>query len=383
MRGYSADAATVIVRFTAWVLIGIAVLVASLLLAGGWGLLGWLLVVVVWVRGALRYRQMQKQSLWSALSLAADKRVPLAPMARAFADEQGGGIGVAARELAAHLEAGADLGESAAWSKAALPPEAPLAARIGTDSGDLVGALDAARGRRGWRPLLPPAVVWLAFFLPVALMVVVFVELRIVPSYVMILDDFAMPIPRFTMFVSGLTGYSLFWTVLGAGLALLLLLIWLQWRGTLQPRLPVLKRIVRWLELAPVLRLLALVTRRGQPLPEAVATLGRLHPRRWMRRRLRAAAGDLEQGYSWQESLRRRRLLGTTDLAVLAAAERNGNLPWALEELGDSYHRRAEFRLRAWSEFALPLVLLTIGIAVGVFVIAYFMPLVGLIINLS
>ncbi len=383
LRNYSADTATVIVRFTGWVLIGISLLAGSLLVAGGWGLLGWLLVVVAWIRGALRYRTMQKQSLWAALSLAADKRVPLAPMARAFADEQGGGIGVAARELAAHLEAGANLAEAAAARRGALPPEAPLAARIGADSGDLVGALAAARGHRGWRPLLPPAVVWLAFFLPAALMVVTLVELKIVPSYVQIFDGLTVRLPPFTLFVTVLAGYSALWFLLGLGLFLLLILMWLQWRGTLAPRLPVLKRIVRWIELAPVLRLLALVTRRGKPLTEAVATLGQLHPRRWVRRRLRAAARDLEQGFSWRECLRRRRLLGDTDLAVLAAAERNGNLPWALEELGDSYHRRAEFQLKAWSEFALPLVLLMIGLVVGMFVVAYFLPLVGLIIDLS
>jgi type II secretory pathway component PulF len=166
-------------------------------------------------------------------------------------------------------------------------------------------------------------------------------------------------------------------------LAALSLLIWLQWRGTLEPRLPGLKRVARWIELGPVLRMLALVTRRGRPLGEALQAVAAWHPKRWVRRRVRLAMRDQAGGVSWQESFRRRRLLGAADLATLSAAERNGNLPWALEQLGDSYTRRADFRLKAWAEFAWPLALAGVGLAVAVFVIAYFVPLAFLISSLA
>jgi type II secretory pathway component PulF len=118
-------------------------------------------------------------------------------------------------------------------------------------------------------------------------------------------------------------------------------------------------------------------------LPQTLETIAMWHPTRWVRRRVRGAVRDLAQGVSWQESLRRRRLLGADDLAVLAAAERNGNLPWALAELGQSFARRADFRMRIWAEFAMPLLLVAVGLVVGLFVVAYFLPLVYLIVNLS
>ena len=68
---------------------------------------------------------------------------------------------------------------------------------------------------------------------------------------------------------------------------------------------------------------------------------------------------------------------------MLAAAERNGNLSWALEEMGDSFDRRADFQLKAVSEFAQPLLLTLIGMAVALFVLAYFVPLVNIIRSLS
>jgi type II secretory pathway component PulF len=376
--GSSADVTHVLLRSIGWMLIAAAVLAGSLLVAGVWGFIGWILIVFAWVRGAIRYRQLQKQSLWAALSLAADKRAPLAPMALAFADEQGGGFAVAARNLARQLECGAGLAEAIAWCPEALPPDAALAARIGSDSGDLSGAVRAAGARRAGRLLISPTLLWLLLFLPS----VVFVKLRIEPSWNLIIDDFEATRPAVTVAVSQALGSPLFF-YFGLALVALAITVWLQWRGTWQPRLPGLKKVVRWIELAPVLRMLSLATRHGRPLPQALETIAMWHPTRWVRRRVRAAVRDLARGTTWQESLTRRRLLGRDDLAVLAAAERNGNLPWALEEMGNSYARRADFQIKAWAEFAFPLLIATAGIAVALFVIAYFVPLVYLINDLS
>lgn len=381
-RGYSADVASILLRYVGMAMIATALLAGCLSLLGGWGLVLWILMVIAWLRGVWRYRQAQKQSLWAALSLAADKRAPLAPMALAFANEQGGAFAAVARQLARQLEGGADLSQAIACSTGALPPEAALAARIGTDAGDLSGAVRAATGRRAGQLLLPPAVLWLLLFGPVAVGMVVFIQVRIAPSLFAIIDDFDSAPPPVMMAVSQLLNSPLI-ILAGLAIAALLLLVWLQWRGTLQPRLPGLKRIVRWIELGPVLRILALVTRRERPLPQALETIAMWHPNRWVRRRVRAAVRDLARGITWQESFRRRRLLAAADQAVLSAAERNGNLPWALEEMGESYARRADFQLKAWGEFALPLLLAAVGLAVALFVIAYFVPLVYLINNLA
>ena len=381
-KGDAADVTRTLLRYFGWSLIAAALLAASFLFPGPWGFIGWIVLVFAAIRGVWRYRQAQKQALWAALSLAADKRAPLAPMALAFADEQGGSFALTTRRLVRQLECGADLSEAIAWCPGVLPPEAALAARIGTDSGDLCGAMRATSGRRARRLLMPPALMWLMIFVPIGLGAVVFVKVRIAPALNLVIRDFETAPPAITSTVSGLLDSSL--TVFAALLLVaIVMLAWLQWRGTLAPRFPGLKRMIRWIELAPVLRILALATRRERPIPQAMETIAMWHPNRWIRRRVRGAVRDLALGISWQESLRRRRLLVDADLAVLSAAERNGNLPWALEQMGDSYSRRADFRLKAWGELAMPVLLATVGLLVAVFVIAYFVPLVYLINNLA
>ena len=385
--GDVSEVAATVARFVGIFFVAAGTLIASVAFSV-LGFLAWLVLMVGWIRGAWRYRQLQRQSLWTTLSLAAESHTPLAPMALAFADEQRGSVALAARQLARQLAAGADLSEALDWTSAALPPEAPLAVRVGTDTGDLVGALRAARGERGLgRPLMPASVVWMLMFLPISLYVIISMVIYVLPSLIFIFDDFSTDLPPITVFFVNLGNWnglaSILLPILAIGLTLLPVLVWLQWRGTLRPWLPGLKRVTRWIELAPLLRIFSLVTRTGQPLSATLESMARLHPHGWIRRQMRTALGDIERGFSWQASLKHRGLISDGELAMLAAAERNGNLPWALSELGDSLQRRAEFRLRVFGEFAFPFLLMIVGLLVAFIVFSFFLPLVQLIISLS
>jgi type II secretory pathway component PulF len=102
-----------------------------------------------------------------------------------------------------------------------------------------------------------------------------------------------------------------------------------------------------------------------------------------VRYRLQAIVQDLNNGVSWQQSLRQRRLVSAADLAVLSAAKRAGNLPWALDETADSFERRANFRLQALAQVVMPLLLLPMALLAAVMIVAYFLPLTNLIWSLS
>jgi type IV pilus assembly protein PilC len=68
---------------------------------------------------------------------------------------------------------------------------------------------------------------------------------------------------------------------------------------------------------------------------------------------------------------------------VLQAAQRVGNLEWALDELADASLRRAAYRWQAVVNVLGPLVILFAGLLVGFIVVALFMPLISLIQGLS
>jgi type II secretory pathway component PulF len=383
-----ADASRRLLRYTGFVLIAVGLLGSCLMAGGFWGLVALLIAMGVWWRGATHYRAAQKRNLFSALALAVEKQMPLAPMALAFAHEQEGGFADRAYALAQKLEAGASLSDAIVRSSRTLPPEAALAAHVAAESGDLPGAFSATTYNSVFdRTLLRPVMLRLIYVFPAMLIFLAYMKIKIEPSMAAIFRDFDTDLPLLTRGVMGLTGTAgtmiTTFFLLMVAMIVLTVLAWLQWRGTLQPRLPGLKRTINWVDMGAVLRVLALAARSNRPLPNVLHAISRFHPKRSIRNRMRWVVRDTNNGRPWQESLQRQRLLGATDAALLAAAQRSGNLSWALGEMAESFERRATHRLQALAQIVLPVMLLPVGICVLLLAVAYFSPLTLLIENLS
>jgi type IV pilus assembly protein PilC len=88
-------------------------------------------------------------------------------------------------------------------------------------------------------------------------------------------------------------------------------------------------------------------------------------------------------GRDWSESLCNQGLIKPADQAVLKAAQRVGNLPWAMREMADSNRRRLAYRLSALVQLAYPPVIICIGLIVMFIVVALFLPLITLVMRLS
>ena len=76
-------------------------------------------------------------------------------------------------------------------------------------------------------------------------------------------------------------------------------------------------------------------------------------------------------------------LINQGEAVLLEAAQRLGNLPWALRETADNIRRRRNHRNDVLLELARPVALVCFGLIVGSFALAFFMPLVKLLNDLS
>jgi type II secretory pathway component PulF len=131
------------------------------------------------------------------------------------------------------------------------------------------------------------------------------------------------------------------------------------------------------------MRNLALALRRGMPLPEALRLIAQNYPLSIVGSRLQAAANEVAAGANWCESLRKTGLIARSDAAVLAAAQRVGNIDWALEEMAASALRRQVHRVQGMVQILFPVALLVVGLFVFVFVCGLFLPLITLIEGLA
>jgi len=349
---------------------------------------GLLILVVVGTIFARRRRARQQAMLWT-LAVAAERSIPLVPAVEAFADERWGLAGQEVRVLARLLNSGKPLPEALALVGGMVPQEAVAPIRVGQELGALAEGLRQATAPTGtvqsvWDQLAGK-LAYLCFVVVFASGIITFMVLKIAPAFHKIFADFGTELPppsRFGMFVwTGALGLPL-----SLGCVFLMFLFFyaiLRYIGLISWDLPLMSRVTRKLHAATVLESLAMAAQRGQSFPKIIATLARCYPKWPIRWRLHGVLVDITGGMDFTESLRTRGLVSQADVAVLHAAQRVGNLAWAMREIADSNRRRLAYRLQAWLQVLFPAAIVGFGLVVMLIYLSYFVPLLALIQKLS
>ena len=349
-------------------------------------------IVIVILMIVDRYRRGEHQALLYTLAAGIRRGVPLPVSARAFADENGGDTSTRASVLAENIERGLPLREAVRRARLKTSTASKLAVRLGESLGDLgnvlfrslddVTEIDAAlRGAAAQMFYLLALVV-------IGSNILIFIMLKIVPIFQRMFEEFGLKLPSLTVLLINLSNALVAWIPIGIVPFVIVSMValflgTLYFVGWLPADTPGIRWLARRYDQSLVLRGLALCVRRGLSLGDAMQVMSQEFPRSNTAWRLRLAWYGIGCGVPWRLSMQRAGLLSDAESAVLGAAERSGNLPWALEEMADSSLRRYILRLQMRYQTAFPLVLLLLGGVVGFVVIALFMPLVALIQGLS
>lgn len=381
------DSLDLTLRVAGWVLITGGFAAAFFALFQIIGVVLSIAALVVTVETLVKHRLSRQYALLWLLTVAAERRIPLVPAIEAFAREGGGLFAGRARYLAAMIRAGVPLPEALERSPGLLPRDVLPVIRVGYESGGLAAALRQAASVRDFqRPLwlfVAGKLVYLMVLVAVGVSIVTFVMYSIVPAFQSIFLSFNAPLPKMTQMLISVSRAAFdLWYLLALfflSFGLLSLYVLLRYIGLTNWELPGTSWVVRRLDTAAVLEALSLAAEYRRPLPEALASLARSYPKWSIRRRLRGVSRDLDGGADWCRSLLARGLLKQADLAVLQAAQRVGNLPWALREMAESNRRRLAYRMQALVQLAFPPLILALGAMVAFIVVGLFIPIVALI----
>jgi type II secretory pathway component PulF len=318
------------------------------------------------------------------MSVAAEKSIPLSTAVRAFANERRGSFAYRARRLAKALDDGKTLDASLKQSGIRLPDDTLVALRMGAETGKLHESLKAAvRNSVHIDSTIQSALGQLAYLTTVLLFVggtLTFFLIKIMPAFIKIFQDFHRQLPHAAILVVRYPHLASV-TCIVAGLVLLVVVI--RFSGLLRWDPPFLRRLWRHLDESTVLRSLALTVDRQEALPATMATLAERYPKRHIRRRLRRAAARAAAGANWCDALHSAGLLEPADAGVLQAAQRVGNLSWALNATADRLVRRFITRMTMLSSVGFPLMLLLISAVVCLLAISVFASLANLITGLA
>jgi type II secretory pathway component PulF len=337
-------------------------------------------------------RRCQHRALLWSLAAAAKRSVPFPEVLRAMAEDESASVSPFAQRFAEALERGEPLDASARraslWLLRELHVALAWAGRTGLVDDALEQSLTTERtASREFQRIINVCIYFWVVLLAMA-GILTFIMLKIVPVFAKMFQEFQLNQPGPTLllidisksivesgiFVVPLLGVAL----LAIGALLLDVNI-----GLFAQYVPPFSYLLRRYWGAHLLQLLAPALRRGFALQDALTTLAESHPLSFVRNRIAAALRDYQQGQSAWLALARQGLVGSREAAVLVAAERAGNLPWALEEMAESTLRKQVYWMRGWYNVVVPLGVLGLGVVVAFVVVSLLMPLIALIQGLA
>lgn len=394
-RGVSLAGAQVdrLLSTVSWLLIATGLLGLFLGVSGGVIVVPAIIGIYLTADAFVFTRRCQHRAFLWTLATAASHGVSFPDALRAFSDEHSGSMAYFALRFSDAIEQGHSLDAAARRAGLWLAPELRVALAWAGRTGLVDDAFRQSLGmerpasREFQRIINVGSYFWMILLFLAGVMT--FIMLKIVPVFAKMFEEFAMSLPGPTVLLIEISrqltsGVGLIvWLLLLQGMLLGGLLLIDVNLGFFAQRIPPFSWLMRRYWGAHLLELLAPALRRGFALDAALQTLAESHPVAFIRSRLRKACFQLQTGLPVWNALAREGLIGSREAAVLLAAERVGNLPWALEEMADSTLRRQVYRLRGWYNVALPMLVVGVGLIVGYILVALFLPLIALIHGLA
>jgi general secretion pathway protein F len=146
-------------------------------------------------------------------------------------------------------------------------------------------------------------------------------------------------------------------------------------RDTLLLRLPLAGGMLQGLILSRFARVLGLLLSSGVPIMRALEITGEVVVNRVYRTYLRGVMEEVAQGGSLSGSLKKSPLFPPLLVHLTAVGEKSGNLEGMLVKAGVAYEREFSARLTRLMGLMEPLLVLAMGVAVGIVVLAVLLPI--------
>ena len=337
------------------------------------------------------HRQRESQALLWLLGVAMRNGIPVSRMARAFGQERCDELGTRAHQFAAMIDKGVSLQDALRAARYRLPAQVQLAVDLDAsrqETGELLNeeTMPQINIEFETHPHMHQ-VFYFANLVLIAVGMLSFLAVKVLPVLVQILDDFDVPRNRSLEIVmggfQGVANYA--WLTIGFWLVtnLLMLVFTLHYLGWIRWEPFFIRRLTRRHHASIILRSLASQVRNQRPIHASIELMSEKYPQRHIRTRLEEAAARIRRGQPWQEALRTRTLINQGDASLLLAAERVGNLPWALEEIGLGIARRLKYRLTLWMRIVMPLLVIAMAIVIGICGTSVFLALRDLVLSIA
>lgn len=230
--------------------------------------------------------------------------------------------------------------------------------------------------------------LWAAALIGIASSIVSFLMIFIVPKFKAIFYDFGVELPGITMDAIEVSDFILsYWYLFFLpGIATVFTFFWVLYSSQ---RKKLIHGYPRFAEIWPrywlpgILRTLSLSAASGQPLGRALDSVMQDLPPGRTATLVSQLRHRVHNGEEPIETMRNVGLLRSSEVAFLKSSLKTHHLDWGLRHLADCVERRRQNFFRRITQFVGPGIILAVGFVVMFLVLAFFVPLIKLLNDLS
>jgi type IV pilus assembly protein PilC len=236
------------------------------------------------------------------------------------------------------------------------------------------------------------AMVYPCVVILVAVAILTFIMVSIIPKFKKIFDDFGFPLPEMTQMLIDISmWFAQYWWVLPLfpiGLWLLVKLICLTRTGRyavdwVKLHIPVLGKILEKTIVARTMRTLGTLVASGVPILEALAIVKETANNAVFETCFQRVYESIREGESIADPMRESRLVDDMVVNMIEVGEETGDLDTMLYKIADFYDEEVDTLVKSLISLLEPIMIVVLGFIIGFIVVALFLPLIKLLEGLS
>ena len=218
----------------------------------------------------------------------------------------------------------------------------------------------------------------------VAILITVFLLVKVVPVFGDIFTGFGAKLPTPTLFLINTSNfvksYLLLFLLGGGGLVygwfyFIKTKVGREFWDSRRIKLPIFGSIAHKICLARFTRTLASLIRSGVPILEVLQIVSQTVGNVVMEKAIRTAAGDIERGESISAALGRHPVFPSMVIRMITAGEQTGKIDSMLERISDFLDEEIETTLAGLTSLIEPILIVFLGVVIGGMVICMFLPI--------
>jgi len=236
------------------------------------------------------------------------------------------------------------------------------------------------------------AMVYPAVVIFVAVSILTFIMVAIIPKFKKIFDDFGMRLPWATeVLIQTSMWFADYWWVLPLfpmGLFILIKLIRLSRSGSyavdrMKLWIPLMGKILEKSIVARTMRTLGTLVASGVPILESLAIVRETSNNVVFERMFTRVIESIREGDTIADPLKQSRLIDDMVVNMIEVGEETGDLDTMLFKISDFYDEEVDTLVKSLISALEPLMIVVLGLIIGSIVIALFLPLIKLLEGLS